>query len=76
MEPWQEKISKGIELIIEGCKENASWLDCQKCPFGDVCDCITEHSGDFIINNSEAVFFTPDVWEEYKRRDEKEEEEK
>lgn len=66
MEPWQEKISKGMELIVEGCQENESWHNCGKCPFTEMCNCI--------IDNSELIVYTPDVWREQGYFDEKEDE--
>lgn len=37
---WIEKIKKGMELIKQGCSENAEWTDCYKCPFDEYCDMI------------------------------------
>ena len=37
---WQEKIEKGLALIIEGCKENTEWGACYDCPFAKLCDII------------------------------------
>ena len=37
---WIEKIEQGMELIKQGCSENAEWTECYKCPFDKYCDMI------------------------------------
>lgn len=37
---WIEKIKEGMELIKQGCSENAEWIECYKCPFNKYCDMI------------------------------------
>lgn len=53
---WQEKIKKGMELIMEGCKENPMWTDCYDCPFNVFCTSI--------YKDKEHNFSTPDSYEE------------
>lgn len=54
---WEEKIQKGMALIIEGCKENSSWCDCHdKCPFDEMCTSIWE--------DKDTCYTTPDSWED------------
>jgi hypothetical protein len=40
MKNWQQKIREGMNLIIEGCKENTEWCACHDCPFAELCDII------------------------------------
>ena len=56
MDNWKDMIAEGINLIIEGCKENSSWLNCRECPFDTFCTSI-------YIDNKHN-FSTPDTWEE------------
>lgn len=56
MEKWQEKIEKGLALIIEGCKENTEWRACHDCPFTVLCDSI--------YKDEESPYSTPDCYEE------------
>ena len=37
---WKDKVNAGMALIIEGCKENDSWAECQNCPFDLFCTSI------------------------------------
>lgn len=37
---WKDKIATGLNLIIEGCKDNPSWNKCHECPFDDLCSAI------------------------------------
>lgn len=37
-----EKIKQGMMLIKEGCSEITWWVDCQDCPFRELCDTIEE----------------------------------
>lgn len=53
---WKEKISTGLNLIIEGCKENTEWHNCHECPFEILCDSI--------FGDSETPYSTPDCYEE------------
>lgn len=34
---WKEKILEGMKLIREGCKGNASWVNCCECPYDEYC---------------------------------------
>lgn len=34
---WKDKVLQGMMLIKEGCKENATGVECYKCPFNDIC---------------------------------------
>jgi len=49
---WKEKISEGMRLIIEGCKENDSWTHCHDCPFDNYCT-------EIYLN---GLHETPDSW--------------
>lgn len=42
MKNWTDKILAGMNLIKEGCKENSSWTDCEKCPFETFCSIIEQ----------------------------------
>ncbi len=53
---WMDKIEQGMKLIIEGCKENPNWCDCQSCPFDDFCTSV--------YKDASHNFSTPDTWEE------------
>ena len=56
MMAWQEKIFKGMKLIIEGCKENTEWRACSICPFTELCDSI--------YKADEHSYSSPDCYEE------------
>ena len=56
MKEWQEKIREGMNLIIEGCKENTEWGACYGCPFETLCDSI--------YCDEESPYSTPDNYEE------------
>lgn len=54
---WNEKIRKGMDLIIEGCKENEAWRECHNnCPFDEMCTSIWK--------DEDTGFTTPDSWSE------------
>ena len=53
---WQEKIEKGLALIIEGCKENTKLGACCDCRFAKLCDVI------YLDDNSPYTF--PKYYEE------------
>jgi hypothetical protein len=63
MKNWQQKIREGMNLIIEGCKENTEWCACHDCPFAELCDIIYE--------DSPSPYTTPDSYEEEGLFDEK-----
>lgn len=50
---WKEMIKEGMNLIIQGCKKNTSWISCVDCPFDEYCTAIA---------TSELI--TPDEWNE------------
>jgi len=42
---WIDKITEGMKLISEGCKENTEWTKCYKnCPFTNHCYMIEIHT--------------------------------
>ena len=54
---WENKIIKGMRLIIEGCKGNSDWTVCHdKCPFDIFCTSI--------YKDEDHNFSTPDCYEE------------
>ena len=54
---WEARIEQGMKLIIEGCKDNPDWRNCNKsCPFTDFCSSI--------YKDKEIPFTTPDTWEQ------------
>ena len=55
---WKEKISQGMQLIKEGCKENTSWMNCHQCPLDDLCT-ILEHNN---LNNRQLLQLLPSEW--------------
>ena len=55
MKEWQAKIHEGMNLIIEGCKENTEWGACSGCPFEALCD--------IIYCDEEGLYSTPDNYE-------------
>lgn len=56
MMTWQQKIREGMNLIIEGCKENTEWRACNDCPFTELCDSI--------YMDEDSKYSTPDTYEE------------
>ena len=53
---WKQKISDGMRLIMEGCKENDSWPACRACPFDEYCSAI------YLSESTNKS--TPDCWQE------------
>ena len=53
---WKEKIAAGLNLIIEGCKENSMWTHCHDCPFDALCTSI--------CRDEEHRFSVPECYEE------------
>ena len=57
---WKQKIIAGMELIKQGCEENAKWADCYGCPFAEIC-----HALNLQAVNSELGFnfYEPTNWD-------------
>ena len=53
---FEETIRAGMKLIIEGCRMNPSWRNCENCPFDRLCTSI--------YRDNSHNFSTPDCWEE------------
>ena len=56
---WTQKISAGMALIVEGCKENPDWRQCKFCPFDVMCTSIWA--------DRYHDFSTPDNWDEERK---------
>ena len=53
---FTDVIRDGMKMIINGCKMNPNWNDCEKCPFDTLCTSI--------YKDETHSFSTPDTWEE------------